>query len=597
MTVSPLNVLLVDDDPAFRLGLRIWLDQQPEFQVIGEADTAAAVLQQLETCQTAAISSQTDAGVSTPSPAVDIVVLDLGLGQGDPETLPGLQLCGDIKRQFPQVPVLVLSVHGEPVLQAAAQQMGADGFGLRGLPVRALARLIQRVATQPATTAAPPEMAVPQSPTGPVAYLRQSSLRQINAAIAAIEVAATQPLPYWYRLVLAGQHRELRAAKWLMGHLLPAPESTANPSSDTLLPTDPMAPAISGPTDSLTWSPAGTATRVPWPPPIAVGDVRTRVCEAVFRKLQCPLENRSDLPLEIDILRSDKARELLYMILRAFESLLDDVHQAQVPPGHLDPQTPAFLHDLWETVTTDFFGRYYTPPIDGLEQPLVAALYQEAAVVQAAILNRIPGVSPLLAHLLFQASLEIDGATYVATTPEALRRSQFLLENLLIQVACAVMQPVLNRFADVEFLKRSLYQRRILSSREITRFRNDLSWRYRWDSLINDPKAIFESQHRLFTLTSQGLQVHWVYAPRQAELETLSGLQYVLTLALEARDAIAPRFRTAISLVGSGVVFVLTEVIGRGIGLIGRGVAKGIGNAWQDSRWRQRQRDEASRLP
>jgi hypothetical protein len=31
------------------------------------------------------------------------------------------------------------------------------------------------------------------------------------------------------------------------------------------------------------------------------------------------------------------------------------------------------------------------------------------------------------------------------------------------------------------------------------------------------------------------------------------------------------------------VVYVLTEIIGRGIGLIGRGVIKGIGNIWQES--------------
>jgi hypothetical protein len=65
-----------------------------------------------------------------------------------------------------------------------------------------------------------------------------------------------------------------------------------------------------------------------------------------------------------------------------------------------------------------------------------------------------------------------------------------------------------------------------------------------------------------------------------------------MTLALEARDAIAPRLRTAIALVGSSVVFVLTEIVGRGIGLIGRGIVKGIGSTWQDIRFRQRQRDE-----
>jgi hypothetical protein len=150
------------------------------------------------------------------------------------------------------------------------------------------------------------------------------------------------------------------------------------------------------------------------------------------------------------------------------------------------------------------------------------------------------------------------------------------------------MQPLLNRFAEVESFKRNLYQRRLMSSRDIARFRNDLSWRYRWQRWVLEPKAIFESEQPLFTLSPQGVTLETIYAPRQAELETLSGTQYALTLVLEARDAIAPRVRNAVALVGSGLVYVLTEVVGRGIGLVGRGIIKGIGSAWQDSRPRSR---------
>lgn len=64
----------------------------------------------------------------------------------------------------------------------------------------------------------------------------------------------------------------------------------------------------------------------------------------------------------------------------------------------------------------------------------------------------------------------------------------------------------------------------------------------------------------------------------------------MVTLALETRDAIAPRLRTAFSFVGSSVVYVLTEVLGRGIGLVGRGVLKGVGNIRQEGKARQRKR-------
>ncbi len=592
---APLNVFLVDEDPGFRLGLRIWLDQRPDFQVVGDAANATTALEQLADLQASATATATDAGMASATPTVDIVILDLGLGQGEPEQMPGLELCAAIKRQFPTLPVLVLSVQVEPVLQSAAKHMGADGFGQRGLPVRELARLIQQVAThQEQVSDRAQDVSLPPPVEGPIAFLHRSSIQQIDVAMVDIEQQATQRLPYWYRLVLAGKYRELRAARWMIQRLLPLPQAKPVPEVSTASnPTSPSSlntPRLS--TNRVTVSGGAIASTPSSPAPVFVGDVRTRVCEAVFRKLQFPLENRSDSPLEIDILRSDKSRELLYTALRAFETLLDDLQQANMPPGQIASRTSEFIHDLWETVTLDFFGRYYTPPVDGLEQPMVVALQQDATVVETAILRQIPEIQVLLSHLLFQASLDIDGASYVATTPEALRRSQFLLENLLIQVACAVMQPVLNKFAEVESLKRTLYQRRIISTRDITRFRNDLSWRYRWDALVTEPKAIFESEYRLFALTPQGIQTHTIYAPRQEELATLSRMQYLLTLALEARDAIAPRARAVLSLVGGGVVFILTEVVGRGLGLVGRGVFKGIGSAWQDNRFRQRQRDD-----
>lgn len=606
MTAYPINLFLVDEDPVFRLGLRIWLEQRSEFAVVGEASDSATALTALTDLQAAATASATDAGVRTVSPAVDLVVIDVGLGQGDPEQLLGLQLCSEVKQRFPTLAVLVLSAQTEPVLRAAAQQMGADEFGARGLPVRDLARLIQH-AVQPASEAiAAPEndVAYPRSPEGPIAYLNRTSTAQIDDAMTQIEQqAAHQRLPYWYRLVLAGKYRELRAARWLIQRLLPVAETIEPVPPGTSTPANLTADRRSAPTripspisaTALAESSARAIARQRPPVPVPLGDVRSRVLEAVFRKLQFPLENRSTIPLEIDILRPEKCRELLYTTLRSLETLLDELQQAQVLPGQLEDQRPAFVRDLWQTVTVDFFGRYYTPPVAGVEQPMVALLQQDEAIVQAEILDKIPEVSALLAHLLFQSPLEIEGASHMATTPEALRRSQFLLENLLIRVACGVMQPLLNRYPDVESLKRSLYQRRIMSTRDITRFRNELSWRYRWDEWVNEPKAIFESEYRLIALTPNGLQSHTVYAARKTELDELSGVQYALTLALEARDAIAPRLRATLSLAGSTVVFVLTEVIGRGIGLVGRGIVKGVGSTWQDIRFRQRQRDESSR--
>ncbi|MFQ4138413.1 DUF3685 domain-containing protein [Nodosilinea sp. PGN35] len=639
MTTPPLRLMLVDEDPVFRLGLRIWLEQTAGYTVVAEATQASdalAILASRASLQNPPAAPADWAPEPAPAwadawaapeagqlPDLDLVILDLGLGVGRPDQLPGLRLCAAIKARYPALPVLVLSAQAEPVLAAAARQLGADGFGPRGMAVADLGRLIEHLAggglsrtsgLRPlASGQRPAEVALGEAPAAPLPRphpltalrinLRRSSVQQIEAMMAQIEAEQRRGRgSLLSEAVLAGRYRELRAARWLVGRLLAT-------GADRSLPAEPpvVRPrsrseelAASGGEPPLPPRPDGS----PMPPEVLAvatetrlalnqGDLATLIFERVFRKLQGLLDNTSDMPLEADILRDDKKRELFYLVLRKFEDALEHLRGAGVLPGQLPEKSALVLHDLWQAALTDFFGRYYTLQVDTLEQPVVPTLLSETPVVQAAILDRLPQVPMLLGHLLFNESMVVDGSLYEAAAPQAMARSQELLEHLLIQLANAVVQPLLNHFADVELMKKNLYHRRMMTSRDIERFRNDLSWRYRWDGLVNEPRAIFESQHRLFGFTERGIQYQLIYAPRRQELEQLSGLQRAVTLAVEARDAIAPRFRSAVALVGSGIVYVLTDVIGRGIGLIGRGILRGVGGAWRDPRYR-RDRQESN---
>ena len=93
-----------------------------------------------------------------------------------------------------------------------------------------------------------------------------------------------------------------------------------------------------------------------------------------------------------------------------------------------------------------------------------------------------------------------------------------------------------------------------------------------------------KSKYYLFALDSRGIKRVSIYAPRRQELERLRGTQQAVTLLLEIRDAIAPRLRSGIAFVGSSLVYILTQIIGRGIGLIGRGVLQGLGTSWSETK-------------
>jgi DNA-binding NarL/FixJ family response regulator len=610
----PFQLMIVDEDPVFRLGLRIWLNRYPDLQVVAEAETGSAALQWLAS----------EFRVATPdSPSnLNLVILELSLGRSDSTQLQGLDLCQTIASQYPYVSVLVLSKATEPLLLAAAQQAGARGYCPRNAAVEDLTQVVRQVAAgqpcwiQPTAAANSPrssrnraipilteEQAVsrdrpsasglqpPNSFTILRRNLRLSGLRQIDAAIQDVrEQLQNLDLSDLDRAILAGRYRELRASRWLVSRLLATPSLPATEESEP----QGNVPPDTAPNQSLSDASGTIQPVTPVTMTIANGatgsvvsaqSVQSVLFDTALAKLQTSLSNQTEIPLEIDILREDKKRELFYLILRKLEDLLNELRFSQVEPDQLDEKRSLILQDLWEATAIEFFGKYYTVPLGSLQVEVVNTILQDANVVRVAILDRIPFVIDLFKHLLFQLPLAVEQNAYPVGNPEALDRAELILDNLMIQVGNGVIQPLLNHFANVETIKQNLYDRRLLSSREIERFRNSLSWKYRVQQLIAEPQDIFESQYSLFTLVGRGIKRRKVYAPRQQELSQLSGLQLAVTVALEARDAIAPRLRSAVSLVGNSVIYVLTEVIGRGIGLVGRGIIKGIGNAWQDNRY------------
>lgn len=646
MSLSPspiptLRLLLVDEDVVFRLGFRLWLNQYPDLALVAEADDGETALQILSH----QFARLPDPPVSSepPLPPVNVIVLDLSLGRANPDQIQGLNLCSQIRSHYPQLPILVLTAAAEPIVLTATRRAGATGICPKTADPSVIMAAIQQVGRgtpfgfTPAGPATPPlaaasrdlsrpdlsrpdlvrpDLAQSARSVAPLARLRrnlrQSGIGQIEAALTEVtDELRYRDLTTLNRALLAGRQRELRAARWIVSHLLATPVLDAgmgDRSSAGLSGSMPSLASGSGtartpgvasqriPAESVASLSDRTTTGSESADPTQIGTIvpvqsetvvdiqsaQSVTFDAVLAKMQTSLTNQTETTLEVDILREDKRRELFYLTLQKLEAMLSELRYSQVTAEQLPAKRSMILLDLWQAVLIDFFGKYYTVRQGSVEVSVVETLLNDALLVQTEILNKIPSVTDLLSHFLFQLPLVVDSMPYLPGNPAALARAELLLSNLIIQLANAVMQPLLNRFAKVEAIKQTFFSRHLLSNREIERFRNNLSWRYRVDRVFRDPQRIFESEYQLFTLTARGIQQTAIYAPRTDELEQLTGLPYVVTLALETRDAIAPRLRSAVSLVGNSLVYVLTEVIGRGIGLIGRGVLKGLGNVWQD---------------
>ncbi len=566
------RIILMDDDPIFRLGLRTALEAFPDLQVVAEADTVAVALNLLDALQR--------------QNGVDLIVLEMLLDRSNSHDLSGLSLCQRLKAEYPNLPVLLLTAQSEPDQLVAAKESGIEGYCAKrcSIPqiIQAMRQLVAGQFSWPMLPTLPPALTkTVGSPSWP-SKLRLHGLQQIEATLAQVTQQLQNPnLSNLDWLFWSGRRRELLAARWVVNQLLPSDvivveRQSSNPSR---LPTHlPLGREETSRQLSPTSIPAPTS-------PLSRMPHQSTLFDATAAKIQSGLSNLSGVVLEIDILKNEKRRDLLYIVLQKFKEILEELRSSEVTLEQLPQKRSLILQDLWQVSVTDFFGKYYTLLIGNQEFEVVKVLLQYALIVQEAILDKIPWVVELLSHQLFETPLMIDNVSYPAETPEAIDRAEILLQNLIIQVANAVMQPLLNEFADVEVIKQSFYDRRLISSREITRFRNNLSWKYRLTQLVSEPQAIFESRYTLFFLSDTGIKQTSIYSPRREELEQLRGIPVAVTLAYEIRDAIAPRLRSTVAWVGRGVVYILTQVLGRSIGLVVRGVLQGIGSSIQDTRF------------
>ena len=112
LTQPFVHILLVDDHPLVRDGLRARLETIPHFSVIAEAGNATEALE---------LASKQN---------VDLALMDINLSGG----MNGIELTGRFNTLFPEIAVLMLSMHDKAEYVMQAIQAGARGYVLKDAP-------------------------------------------------------------------------------------------------------------------------------------------------------------------------------------------------------------------------------------------------------------------------------------------------------------------------------------------------------------------------------------------------------------------------------------------------------------------------------
>jgi DNA-binding NarL/FixJ family response regulator len=119
---TPVRILVIDDHPIVRLGIRQMVASEPAFEICGEAESMAQALEL----------------VASSKP--DLAVVDISLGGRS-----GLELIRLLRETAPETKVLVLSMHDEALFAERALRAGAHGYIMKHEAIGGLVRAIREV--------------------------------------------------------------------------------------------------------------------------------------------------------------------------------------------------------------------------------------------------------------------------------------------------------------------------------------------------------------------------------------------------------------------------------------------------------------------
>lgn len=117
-----VRIVIVDDHPVFRLGLRELIQQEEDLVVCGEAEDTAKAWNEIQRLRP------------------DMVVVDLSLKGGD-----GINLIKELTRNYSDVPILVVSMHDENRFAERSLLAGAKGYIMKQETITSVVEAIRCV--------------------------------------------------------------------------------------------------------------------------------------------------------------------------------------------------------------------------------------------------------------------------------------------------------------------------------------------------------------------------------------------------------------------------------------------------------------------
>jgi DNA-binding NarL/FixJ family response regulator len=121
-TPDSRRVLILDDHPVVRQGIKLMINAERDMIIVGEAQTEQEALRLVREL------------------VPDVVIVDLSLAEGD-----GFNVVRDVSAHFPDIRILVMSMHDEAVYAERLLAAGASGYIMKQAATQQLVTALRTV--------------------------------------------------------------------------------------------------------------------------------------------------------------------------------------------------------------------------------------------------------------------------------------------------------------------------------------------------------------------------------------------------------------------------------------------------------------------
>tara|TARA_B100000579_G_scaffold432749_1_gene450170 strand:- start:16 stop:1647 length:1632 start_codon:yes stop_codon:yes gene_type:complete len=393
-------------------------------------------------------------------------------------------------------------------------------------------------------------------------WLLTSGLSQINKDLNKIEnIIKNKPINILYILVLAGRRRELLTAKrliiWLWGPLEVLIDSPIKENrNEKKIINNKYSTDITINNSSCE-------------------EIWKVIYKRVEERLQDNLINSTDELDALFSLNAPKRINLLQTLLSELSVVINKINSTISNEKEFGNDLQLINPELRSNALRNFIDPYDRLQKNGVEVFISDYLVNNSEM--DIVDDELPSIDLIINPILNNKPILIDGQYLSKEDPRALVKLEMLIFNWILRTAELVSEEIISACSEWSELRKYILNKELVSTRELERKRNQINAKNQIQNIFKKPVRLYESKRLYFTINNTKIEKIISLEPRDDELKDLDWIQRQIAFTVELRDALAPQVQAIIQYLGDLIVIILTKVVGRSIGLIGRGIAQGMG--------------------